>query len=162
MTAEEIYQKVEHIEGWFDLANVEAFLALGLTGELTVFECGTYKGRSTTAMSLMWPQAQIYTCDPHSQPDAIIHRTMFWLDAGRNIPWDREIDILFIDDSHYYDDIKENFDKFSPFVKPGGYVVFHDYHFESAGGVKKFVDELGGCQIDASGEFGLAIWRKDV
>lgn len=160
MTPEEVYGKISHVEGWFDLDNVKGFSKLNLPPKPIIFECGTYKGRSTRAFNLLWPDAEIYTCDPHSMPDACLPQTMFYLKAGRQVDWDRPIDLLFIDDSHYYDDIKDNFEKFSPFVKEGGYVVFHDYHFESAGGVKKFVDELGNCEIDSSGEFGLAIWKK--
>lgn len=44
-----------------------------------------------------------------------------------DLPWELEIDALFIDGSHWYNDVKKDWDKFSPFVKKGGIVFFHDY-----------------------------------
>lgn len=40
--------------------------------------------------------------------------------------WTRPIDILFIDGSHAYEDVKADFEAFYPFVKKGGIVAFHD------------------------------------
>jgi predicted O-methyltransferase YrrM len=36
------------------------------------------------------------------------------------------IDLLFIDDGHYYETIVQEFKIWSPFVRPGGWIVFHD------------------------------------
>lgn len=36
------------------------------------------------------------------------------------------IDLLFIDDGHYYEQIKVEFDLWSPCVRAGGWIVFHD------------------------------------
>jgi predicted O-methyltransferase YrrM len=36
------------------------------------------------------------------------------------------IDLLFIDADHYYAGVKKDFDLWSPHVRPGGFVVFHD------------------------------------
>jgi predicted O-methyltransferase YrrM len=42
----------------------------------------------------------------------------------------REIDLLFIDGDHSYKGVKSDWDMYSPLVKKGGHVVFHDicYH----------------------------------
>jgi predicted O-methyltransferase YrrM len=65
--------------------------------------------------------------------------------------WIRPIDILLVDGSHTYADVKRDFEKYIPHVKPGGYIVFHDtmweYHKENQyyredQGVPKFVQEL--------------------
>jgi predicted O-methyltransferase YrrM len=37
-----------------------------------------------------------------------------------------QLDILFIDGDHTYAGVKRDFDLWSPLVKPGGHVVFHD------------------------------------
>lgn len=40
--------------------------------------------------------------------------------------WTEPIDVLFIDGDHTYEGVKDDWDNFSPFVKPGGKVFFHD------------------------------------
>lgn len=36
------------------------------------------------------------------------------------------IDLLFIDDGHYYEQIMREFELWRPHVRPGGWIVFHD------------------------------------
>ncbi len=36
------------------------------------------------------------------------------------------IDLLFIDDGHYYEQIVKEFELWKPHVRPGGWIVFHD------------------------------------
>lgn len=43
-----------------------------------------------------------------------------------NLHWELELDALFIDGDHLYEGVKSDFDKFSPFVKKGGIIIFHD------------------------------------
>lgn len=38
----------------------------------------------------------------------------------------RELDFLFIDGDHSYEGVKQDFEMYSPFVKQGGIVAFHD------------------------------------
>ena len=40
--------------------------------------------------------------------------------------WNRQIDVLFIDGDHTYKGVKDDWENFSPFVKKGGKVFFHD------------------------------------
>lgn len=49
-------------------------------------------------------------------------------DVSQNVAatWTRQIDLLFIDGDHSYDGVKRDWDLFSPFVAPFGFVVFHD------------------------------------
>lgn len=42
------------------------------------------------------------------------------------ILWDKQIDILFIDGDHSYDGCKKDYEKYEPFVKPGGIIIMHD------------------------------------
>ena len=52
----------------------------------------------------------------------------------------REIDFLRIDGGHDYVTAKSDFDKYSPFVREGGLIAFHDYN--SSVEVKRYVDDL--------------------
>lgn len=36
------------------------------------------------------------------------------------------VDFLFIDGSHYYQDVKDDFNMYKELVRPGGVVAFHD------------------------------------
>lgn len=161
MTIDEIFNKGSNIEGWFAKEDLEIIASLQLPHNPIIFECGTCFGRSAYFFSLLWEDADIYTCDPMDR--GAKGRFTFFNKCGKDIDWDKPIDLLFIDDDHTYDTIKENFMKFEPFVKSGGYIVFHDVTNSAVEAVKaqvrKFVDELGNCKI-YPGAFGLAVWIK--
>lgn len=40
-----------------------------------------------------------------------------------------ELDLLFIDGDHTLDGVKNDFERYSKYVKKGGYIVFDDYHY---------------------------------
>ena len=55
------------------------------------------------------------------------------------------VDYLFIDGDHSYEGVKSDFEKYSPLVRPGGIVAFHDVAIDRKHpevGVNKFWTEL--------------------
>jgi cephalosporin hydroxylase len=62
----------------------------------------------------------------------------------RSILKDRMLDYLFIDGDHTYEGVKEDFEMYSPLVKKGGMIVFHDIadHEESSCKVDVFWNEV--------------------
>lgn len=52
----------------------------------------------------------------------------------------RSVDVMLIDGDHTYSGVKQDFDLYSPFVRPGGLVAFHD--------IVKHPRDLD-CQVDA-------------
>jgi predicted O-methyltransferase YrrM len=46
--------------------------------------------------------------------------------------WKQKIDFLFIDASHSYEDTLRDFVSWSKFIRPGGYIAFHDVIIDSA------------------------------
>lgn len=56
----------------------------------------------------------------------------------------RQLDYLFIDGDHTYAGVKKDFELYSPFVKKGGVVVFHDVvpHHGSSCKVDEFWNEI--------------------
>lgn len=42
--------------------------------------------------------------------------------------WHTPIDLLHIDAGHKYEEVLGDYRAWSPFVKPGGVIAFHDYH----------------------------------
>lgn len=72
-----------------------------------------------------------------------------------------DIDILHIDADHSYEGVKRDFELWSPCVRPGGLILFHDIisHKENVG---KFFDELVGekMRLDIRGA-GLGAYIKN-
>lgn len=57
----------------------------------------------------------------------------------------RQIDFLFIDGDHTYEGVKKDFEMYSPLVRKGGIIAFHDIvpgPAEKVGGVPRFWKEL--------------------
>lgn len=50
-----------------------------------------------------------------------------------------ELDLLFIDGDHTYDGVKNDFERYSKYVKKNGYIIFDDYHHEI---IKNYCDAL--------------------
>lgn len=57
--------------------------------------------------------------------------------------WVEEIDVLLIDGNHTHDGCMDDWKNFSPFVKKGGVVFFHDAD-ETSPGVVEVVNEVDG------------------
>jgi predicted O-methyltransferase YrrM len=58
-----------------------------------------------------------------------------------------KLDFLFIDGDHSYEGVKRDFEMYSPFVRPGGLIAFHDivaHPPEANCQVKEFWDEVKG------------------
>jgi predicted O-methyltransferase YrrM len=58
---------------------------------------------------------------------------------------ERKLDFLFIDGDHTYEGVKRDFELYSPFVKKGGIIAFHDiaqHPKETNCNVSKFWDEI--------------------
>jgi len=65
-----------------------------------------------------------------------------WLDGY-------EIDVLFIDGDHSYEGVKQDFEMYSPLVREGGLIAFHDildspYHKAKDFGIFEFWEEIKG------------------
>ena len=54
----------------------------------------------------------------------------------------RPVDFVFIDADHSYEGVRQDFERFSPLVRPGGIVAFHDIAGDAWPGVVRFFGEL--------------------
>jgi len=52
------------------------------------------------------------------------------------------LDLVFVDDGHYYEHVKGDIETWLPYIRNGGLIVFHDYKGQYDMGVSKAVDEL--------------------
>ena len=151
---------------WFDPEDFLEFSKLELPDKPVILELGTGSGRSSIAMRELWPDADITTCDPIDKGIAqegykemnIDVPASFINDFGFNLKWDRPLDFLFIDDDHEYKTVKRDIEKYKEFIKPGGYIVCHDY-YET--GVEQAVNELLPDAVPVkTGDYSQAKWRK--
>jgi predicted O-methyltransferase YrrM len=76
------------------------------------------------------------------------------LEKTRMLLGENQVDLLFIDAGHTYDDVKQDFEMYSSLVAPGGLIAFHDVavHPSSTGcEVHRFWSEIKSQH--ESGEF---------
>lgn len=79
--------------------------------------------------------------------------------------WNQKIDILHIDGSHHYEDIKKDFETWIEFLKDDGVILMHDTCVEELYGnhygVKKFFDEINLPKCTFTHCFGLGVISKN-
>jgi predicted O-methyltransferase YrrM len=142
-----------------------------------MLEIGTGYGHSATFFSRVKPDWIVFTVDFYGEYYEVIHgkkvvlNDMFdvakyfetWgasnilqiIGDSTKIPWNIPIDAIFIDGNHDYEFVKSDFERFSPFLKKGGVILFHDANWD---GVKQLLDEIG-AEIPEDKKT-VAIWRK--
>lgn len=76
--------------------------------------------------------------------------------------WYLPIDILHIDGFHSYEAVKNDFEKWSHYVKKNGVIMFHDTNsHDTRFGVKQFFNELDLHKIEFLNHQGLGIVSKN-
>jgi len=79
--------------------------------------------------------------------------------------WDKKIDILHIDGSHHYEDVKKDFETWSQFVNDDGVILMHDTCVETHNGneygVKRFFEEIDLPKVTFTHCFGLGVVSKN-
>jgi len=84
--------------------------------------------------------------------------------------WKLPIDILHIDGSHKYEDVKKDYETWSKFVKKDGVILFHDVHITAEFinpksikefGVERFFDEIDLPKFKFLHSFGLGVVSKN-
>jgi predicted O-methyltransferase YrrM len=80
--------------------------------------------------------------------------------------WDKKIDILHIDGSHKYEDIKQDFETWSKFLNDDGVILMHDTCVENYNGneygVKRFFEEIDLPKVTFTHCFGLGVVSKNA
>ncbi len=101
-----------------------------------IVELGTYKGGSAFVMSEVYKRGKIFSIDHYE--DCTVEEVKNNL-VGHDVEllngktsdlaktWSLPIDFLFIDASHYYEDVMEDIKNWLPKVKDKGLIMFNDY-----------------------------------
>lgn len=79
--------------------------------------------------------------------------------------WNKTIDILHIDGSHHYEDIKNDYETWSKFLSEDGVILLHDTCVEEINGnrygVKRFFEEINLPKVNFINDFGLGVISKN-
>jgi len=113
-----------------------------LTEDSVYLEVGVQYGRSLDFVRRN-SKAQVYGIDITGELFTTVEGTTFIEKPSNEAvkEWKLPIDVLFIDGDHSYEGAKDDWDNFYPFVKSGGWILFHDCDDTSPGVVQLF-DEL--------------------
>ncbi len=88
-----------------------------------------------------WPKwAKAKKCKLYLIPDA--SQKPQTLQKTKDLLNNEQVDFLFIDGDHTYQGVKRDFEMYSPLVKKGGIVAFHDIGKNEEGGVYNLWQEL--------------------
>ena len=90
-------------------------------------------------------------------------KAMLFVEALKDFP-DGTIDLLHIDGTHTYADVKMDFESWLPKLSPRGIILFHDVMLRDHGfGVWKLWDEITRGHDSFLFEFGcgLGVWKKE-
>jgi len=117
-------------------------LACELPEKSVMLELGVCRGKTAAVLCYVAKHRDLtyYGIDDFSLGGSLpqVQKCLDDLDLPHNIvegktqdvPWEASIDLLIIDAGHYEEPVKSDCEKYIPFVKPGGYVAFHDYEKE--------------------------------
>jgi predicted O-methyltransferase YrrM len=135
---------IADVPGWLTDEEGEALyeLARACTGRGVIVEIGSWKGKSTVCLGLgsqAGSSIPVYAVDPHAdyrfgdfknnvERAGItgLVRPVASLSQPAADDFDEPIELLFVDGSHEYDLVLEDFEKWVPKVVDGGWVAFHD------------------------------------
>jgi MMP 1-O-methyltransferase len=142
--AEQVKPLIADVPGWLTDEEGEALyeLASRCTGRGAIVEIGSWKGKSTICLGLGTRSGNgvpIFAIDPHADYrfgdfKSNVERAGI-ADLVTPIPslsqaaadgFDEPIELLFVDGSHEYDLVLEDFEQWVPKVVEGGWVAFHD------------------------------------
>src|SRR5919108_830374 len=135
---------IADIPGWLTDEEGEALydLARSCRGDGVIVEIGSWKGKSTVCLGLgsqAGSSVPVYAIDPNADSRfgdfktnveragiAELVRPIASLSQAAAAGFDQAIELLFVDGSHEYDLVLEDFEQWVPKVIDGGRVAFHD------------------------------------
>lgn len=163
---------MKHIQPYLNLLADSAFF-MNSGRNINILEIGVARANSTKRiLDALDKRTQtgrrgtghLYSIDIDSLcarrvPEQLRKYWTFICGDSKEIPWDKEIDILFIDGDHSYEMAKSDFERFEKFLKPGGLIFMHDVLVERYG-VKDFWEEITYPKVILPFTSGLGVVRK--
>lgn len=93
----------------------------------------------------------------HPNVRLIEKTTVDALEDAKAIIGDDQLDVVHIDASHEYEDVKRDFENWSKLLKPGGCIIFHDTT-SHPNDVGRFFRELKGSKFNIESHHGIGVW----
>jgi predicted O-methyltransferase YrrM len=145
---EEIHKKVENVDGFLSKNEGELLYRLALKSKGPIVEIGSYKGKSTIYLAYGSKDSnnqKVYAIDTFE--GGVDLETNTYKSFTKNIKnagigdivtpiigssddvaktWNKEIGLLWIDGSHEYKYVKNDFINWSPHLADFGFIAFHD------------------------------------
>lgn len=180
LTPENVFNIAHGIDGWLDRAETEKLytLALDIPKKGVVVEIGSYHGKSTVVLALGARErgGTVYTIDPYEgmmdgrevtlhdrdhlryalTEYGVLDNTTIITRFSQAVAevWKDPIDLIFIDGSHFYEDVLADLWAWSPHVK--GKIACHDHNTNWPGVLMAVAEFVSGGewkiieQIDAT------------
>jgi predicted O-methyltransferase YrrM len=154
----DLRERLDSLPGWLSYEEGETLfrLAQACTGRGVIVEIGSWRGKSTTCLGLgskAGRGVRVYAIDPWARgsfPDfqrnmekAGVAELVTPIQSRSQNVWrefDEPIELLFIDGSHKYRRVRDDFRRWVPKVVDGGVVVMHDTTWFD--GPKRVAEEL--------------------
>lgn len=127
------------VPGWMtdEEENMLARYASMLKPGAVIVNIGVEYGRSVSVLAKIAETAEVYgvelnpipDCDANLNEANLTNRPTIFVGDSKVVgrEWNRgEIDLLFIDGAHEFENVKGDIEAWIPHVKHGGYVLFHD------------------------------------
>lgn len=132
--------------GWFSSYDMGCIypMLIDSTKDDIYLEIGVDRGRSL-AFARKYFKGDVFGIDIVDNGGSEVEGANFILADSNDVSWNLPIKVLFIDGEHRYDQVKREWEKYTPFVK--GWVFFHDAD-ESSPEVEKFAREVGATFSD--------------
>jgi hypothetical protein len=145
----------------------------------TIFEFGTYMGRTTYHLAGASPDAKVTTLDLpegggtktwpclgvcYKGTDREPRITQLLHDAYKfdPVPYRQSMDFIYIDGDHSYAGVKNDTEKALQMLKPGGTMMWHDYGPGSDGLVQYFVEFTQARPVFRLKKTSLLLYRDGV
>jgi len=156
--------------GMMDRAEVDLLQACArqLPANPVVVNIGAGAGTSVVAILEVAPTAFIFSIDPKAVAEEAQALSGAGLDARRVVRllgksqavgayWPFPVDLCFVDGNHSDEAVTGDITVWKRQVRPGGFMLFHDYHHYNLPGLSPIVDKaMGDCERVGEARFLVA------
>lgn len=130
-----------------------------------IVNIGANVGTSAIAMLEVRPDAFIFSLDKRPCPEEQVNLAQFKLEPRRvvrvlgdssriGVFWPYSVDLVFVDGAHDDEGVKADIRAWRDKVKPGGFMLFHDYNHPNLPNLSPIVDAaMAGCKVVGKARF---------
>ena len=169
--------------GWIGILDMLTIAAYFPDSRGVAVEIGTAMGRSAAFMASLNPEVHVYTIDSLSgfeisdgtemkkeeirnHLDRVLapYPNLTFIEGdSRKVTPPGLIDLLFIDGNHTYPGVQSDYDRFSPRVKTGGVILFHDVanHRKDPGKEVEVIEFINDRKLPITIEHNMGIYIKE-